>query len=239
MRALYGSLRESNSATRASGALGRAIRDRRFWYATATEIKFINKDLLDKEARHWRRLNFGAGAGAITPPGQFQLALGSQMIGAAIGLAPDPRPAFTLPRGFFLGSGGQWQPPGTPGTGVFIPLGKTPRSTTHGIVATNFLDAGVKRLLREIGIQYLGLLEDFVRTMAEGESGSVSGSVRIPVVFLRGQAANKSGKRPDVAPEMRTYLNANLKHWLTEIAPHDLNRNNRARRLTPPKPLQV
>lgn len=234
---LYAALRTSNSATRASGALRRAIMSKEFYEATPTSIRFINSDMLDKEAVHWRRLNFGAGAGAIRPPGRFQLELGGQLIGAAIGLDPDPRPGFSLPIGFFLGPGG-WQPPGSPGTGVFIPLGKRKTQPTYGIVATNFLDAGVRQLVKGMGTGYMSVIEQYVRSLGAGvESATATVTMRVPTTFVRGRAAAGRGDRPDLSPQVKAAMNANLKHWMANIQPRELITSTPARRLTPPSML--
>jgi hypothetical protein len=226
---MYASLRQSNSTTRASGALSRAIRSDQFYEATARRIRFINIDLLNKEAKHWKRLNFGAGSGAVRAPGKFQLEIGGQLIGAAIGLDPDPRPGFGLPPGFFLGPGGARQVPGTPGSGIFIPTGKLPKSRTYGIVTTNFLDVGIQRLLKEMGIQYLDLLDRYLQSLTEGEAVSgATASVQTPSVFVSGAGA-------DLAPKMKNQINANVRHYLGNIQPRELISSRTARRPNPPR----
>lgn len=228
LRQMYASLRQSNSTTRASGALSRAIRSDQFYEATARRIRFINVDLLNKEAKHWKRLNFGAGAGAVRAPGKFQLEIGGQLIGASIGLDPDPRPGFGLPPGFFLGPGGARQVPGTPGSGIFIPIGKAPKSRTYGIVTTNFLDVGVQRLLKEMGIQYLELLDRYLQSLTDGEGLSgASVSVQIPSVFVRGRSA-------DLSPKMMGQINSNVRHYMAYIRPRELISSKGARRPEPP-----
>jgi hypothetical protein len=208
LRAMYASYRNSNSSQRASGALKRVIGDDNFYEATVQGIRFINTSLLNTEAKHWKRLNFGAGSGAIAVPGKFQLDVGGQLIGEAIGLNPDPRIGFNMPPGFWLGPGGQHQAAGFAGSGVFVPTGKWPRSKKKsGIVTTNFMDAGVKRLVREVGLQYTALLDDYVRAIANsGVDGYSEGAVRLPSVTVRSVA-------PQVDPRQKDKINARLAYY--------------------------
>lgn len=144
------------------GALVRALSNPAMFQASATGLAFINRELLDKEARHWARLNFGAGAGGresdLTPPGRFPVT----GLGMMMGLDPDPRPAFKLPPGFWLGSGRRVpSSDDRVGQDAFYlrsgsaalsqSLGKSDRQTfTRGIAANNFLDAPIESIASQI-----------------------------------------------------------------------------------------
>lgn len=104
--------RGPNAKRFANGALLRAIGSPAFFKVTATSIHFINAELLGKEAKHWRRLNFGTqGGAALTPPARFDVRWGDLLVGS-MGLTPDVRPAFRLPPGVWV------QP------GIFYPMGE-------------------------------------------------------------------------------------------------------------------
>lgn len=151
----------------AGGALLRALQAPDFFRATPRGLDFINAGRLDQEARHWRRLNFGAGAVAGDPPQKFQVVSGSGLVIAAMGLEPDPRPAFILPRGYWVDvTTGLQNIEGAHGTSAFYPVGEYPPGVqgrgqppifTRGIVATNFLDAGVRRIAHELPRAFEGV----------------------------------------------------------------------------------
>lgn len=159
------------------GALARALSNPDMVKATAFGLYFINVDRLDREARHWRRLNFGAGAGGaegIEAPGQFPVT----GMGLMIGLEPDPRPSFTMPRGLWLSRGGVRQPPSTDrvgqdafylasgsgyeqsgGFGIRADAGRI----TRGIASRNFLDPPVRLIGARLRPELEGLWDQVRR----------------------------------------------------------------------------
>lgn len=123
LRERYGSSVENRKqvpsyvrANRLSGNLRRAITQPDMAVGTANEIKYINQDRLNSEARHWARINFGvrgapgAKGGARTKaPEQFELlgsGEGSRNIGS-IGFKIGPRDPMYLPPGFWMFIGGR------------------------------------------------------------------------------------------------------------------------------------
>jgi hypothetical protein len=162
----------------ANGALLRAIGAPDFFEASAKGLKFINEDRLNREAKHWRRLNFGtAGGNTVSPPREFRLDWGKLLEAASpisVGLTPDIRPAFRIPRGVWI-SPGVFYPmseiAGVGRTGAVVsvvgsrssrggfrrPGRVSPRQhlkesgrPTRGIASTNFLDAGVAAIARNL-----------------------------------------------------------------------------------------
>lgn len=129
--------------SRLSGALKKALSNPEIIKASPTGLVMFNRDILDKEAKHWRRLNFGAGEGGregdLTAPGQFPVT----GMGMLMGLEPDPRPKFGLPKGFFIGAGDV-------GDNPFHATKGPQKYPTRGIAARNFLDAPMKLVAREI-----------------------------------------------------------------------------------------
>lgn len=143
------------------GALRRALNNPGMVEATSFTLRFINTDILDAEARHWRRLNFGAGAGSsggISAPELFPIRW-EGMVVATIGLAPDPRPAFTIPIGMFVTPGGQRVRPSVErrGTDMFYPRKTSRVFPTAGIASSNFLDAGVRAIATALPRSYLDM----------------------------------------------------------------------------------
>ena len=149
----------------AGGALERALRSPDFYRATPKGLGIINTSRLNQEARHWRRLNFGAGAAGGAGPRSFPI----DLLQASVGLEPDRRPGFVLPPGFWMRNG-ERVAPGKPGTAQFFPRGirgsgargrANAARFTRGIRATNFLDAGVKEVADKIMPSYLTMYREF------------------------------------------------------------------------------
>lgn len=167
----------------AGGALRRALSDPSMAIGDANGISYINRALLDTEARHWKRLNFGAGGAAsqgFPGVGLLPVFLDERVL-FYVGSEGKPRPAFTLPPGFWKDPGsGTWlgnQPVGGQGLSSsihqFFPGGFAARSLgashhpTRGITARHFIDAGFEVLSNEFGIAIGTLFEKWSRAAAE------------------------------------------------------------------------
>lgn len=168
----------------ADGKLRQALGSRDFWEADARGIRFINVDLLNRKAKQWARLSAGAGGRGSGSRQQFEVRWGNLVV-AALGLNMRPSPAFTIPKGYWVDPSGSPVGPGARGSARFFPMGEGPRSgarshtsavndegkrvrvpmqrrrVTRGIEARNFLDAGVRRIARELGPTYLRMHEDW------------------------------------------------------------------------------
>lgn len=210
----------------AGGALLRAIKAPDFFRATATGLQFINTSRLDREAKQWKRLNFGAGAGAIRPPGRYEVSFNGLLV-ATLGLTPDPRPGFKMPPGFFLGPNGRVQRGGEPGTGMFYPTGRPLMSPTYGIVGTNFLDAGVRRIARELGPVYFGLMQGHLDQALTKAFGDRAPSVDFKVPRFRVAGASRAAApriaMPDLDPTMRKLYETNLRIYRGSARPERSN----------------
>lgn len=172
----------------ANGALLRAIGAPDFFEVTDRGIKFINEERLTREAKHWRRLNFGTAGGApVSPPREFQMDWGVLLQGRSsprLGLAPDVRPAFRIPRGVFVEPGIFYPMSEVAGvrrgtvTGVVGRPGRTGRRAadkrvnsrtfradtgqmTRGIASTNFLDRGVAAIARNMLPEFELLMREY------------------------------------------------------------------------------
>ena len=181
---------------RLSGKLRRALLSDDHIDRGIRHLRVINTSLLDREAAHWRRLNFGAGSiGGQPGPEQFTITWEGVALGT-LGLDPDPRPGFVIPFGYWLGKRGIESPSGERrGMDQFFP-GAAPagpgasryqrRRPTGGIAARNFLDAGVRRLANELPRAYATIFEDAF-SRAEGELGEMARAPqRIPFHYRRG-----------------------------------------------------
>ena len=145
----------------AGGVLRRALSRPEMVKATANSLLFIDTQMLDREAAHWRRINFGAGKfGAGSTPAQFKVHWGSLVLGS-IGLIDQPSPAFKLPGGFWYER--QFYPRSEKPKGLGRGRKQKP-VMTFGIVGAQFLDAGVRRLAEEIPRGYVEAFEHLYRT---------------------------------------------------------------------------
>lgn len=142
------------SSRDAGGRLASALGAEGFFRGTTDGILFGNITLLDRRARQWHRLNFGALPNRGAPPGRFEVRWRNMVVGA-LGYEDQPSAPFLLPRGFFRER-------------QFYPTGPTPIRPTRGIRAWNFLDAGVATLAREVGPAYEGLYGRWVASAQRG-----------------------------------------------------------------------
>lgn len=137
-----------------------------FITATPTGIGFIDANRLNNEAWQWKRLNFGAGqAGEESPRSQMYPLRISNMVVAVLGLEEGPRPAFTIPVGFFNAKN-EFHPGFPTGAqradgGADMRVVREP-VVTRGIRARHFLDAGIQRIGNETWPAYQEFIFDLV-----------------------------------------------------------------------------
>lgn len=171
------------------GALRRALGSEANIEVGARYIRFLNIDLLDDEAAHWYRLNFGVGSrGSRTQAGMYELFIGNESAGSIgfAGTGPSKRPLI-MPPGFFINAEGVRVPAGSHprGSEGFWPRGQSggvgsrgramrPR-VTLGIEGRQFLDTGARMLARDLGRR---MDEHFREAFA-----STTGARRIDVDF--------------------------------------------------------
>jgi hypothetical protein len=171
----------------AGGRLRAAIAAPSFFQATDDGLRFVNVQVLNKEAKHWHRLNFGAAPQGAGSGSQYQVEWGGLVI-AALGFDEGPSPAFFIPRGFWLHNG-ERQKPGE-GVGEFYPVGELPPGTsvrgrptakrqTQGIVARNFFDAGLRRIAEDYPVALQDLYREWWNQAKRGR-GPLSAVVSAP-----------------------------------------------------------
>lgn len=158
---------------RLPGKLKPALSNPEMAVGTTRGINFINEGLLDREAKHWKRLNFGAQGTAVTngPSPTFPVSLfGEQLFN--IGLTEGPRPGFRMPAGLWRDSSGNVLRSGESADGgalsippsihQFYPTSKRLFFPTRGIQGRHFLEAGLETLVRELPFAYDRLVTGWI-----------------------------------------------------------------------------
>lgn len=154
---------------RLSGGLARAVNNPQFAKGDEFGIKFVDRELMRQEARHWQRLNFGTGA-LQTPAMVAKPRLGGRQL-LDVTIKPiavtggsklkDPR----IPDGYFM-HGSEWvrRGPGYSRTGnPFYPI-KTKKVdfiTTAPIRPKRFIDAGLQAFETNLPAAYRDLIDQF------------------------------------------------------------------------------
>lgn len=154
--------------SRLSGHLGRVVKRNDLARGDAGGVSFVPYVAWDKEAAHWRRMNFGAGQRAGDQPGPTQLRVFGQQIGIlSLGLGPSP--AFSLPPGFFVTPGGKnvLPDPGLRGQGsheAFYPNRKSPYTgqVTAGIQGRHFLEPGLEAIALGVRTKYPNMVQAWI-----------------------------------------------------------------------------
>ncbi len=164
------------------GVLQRALNSDNIYEASAEGIHFPNVTWLNSEAKHWARLNFGAGEAAGSAiygnaKRKFSVTWDDVVI-AQLGFTETKRPAFGIPPGFFVqGEAGRRGGRARSAGGAFYPTRQGPMRPTRGITPTNFLDAGLARIARELPLAYEDLFNEWW-VQAQGKAGPLTGKAR-------------------------------------------------------------
>lgn len=179
--------RDPRNQRDAGGKLRRAIRNPFFFHATKRQIQIVNVDLMDKEARQWHRLNFGASPRGRGSAGHFGIRW-SGLLAASLGFDDGPSAPFQIPPGYFVDPGSfATQPAGARGSGIFYPTsGKNPNikfrprtigemSPTRGIAAANFLDAGLQSMAESLPREYQAVYTRVYNDAASRAAATASG----------------------------------------------------------------
>ncbi len=176
----------------AGGRMYAAIRSPGFVRVDGDRIMFANTKVMDRYARQWWRLNFGAQPEAGNRPGQWPVRWSNMVLGS-FGLDGAPSPAFDIPSG--AGRRGYWTAIGRPKRyREFHPAGEGPafdgagdsgpyrwvrKRGTRGIKARNFLDAGVRYIADEAPDSFRQM---YVTAWRDAETRAAATSAGIRVV---------------------------------------------------------
>ncbi len=166
----------------AGGALLRALESPTMAIGSAEGIAFVDVPLLDRTARHWARLNFGAGAaegrsGVSFRQPNARIQFGSNQ-GVSLRFTNPPRPNFKVPQqgfGYFNKQGQLFlgRPPKKRGRGSEVTVvGGFPegKPSVSGIAPRRFLDAGLVALGKNFGRMYKEHFADAARAAASKKS---------------------------------------------------------------------
>lgn len=178
---------------RLSGELAKALSGDSHVRANPYTLEFLNIHTMDQQAAHWRRLNFGAGAGGkegIQAPQQFPITWNGLLV-ATLGLNTQPSPAFRIPKGFWVTPGGESAGGASSSrvgqdqfflTGMKVGRGfgrPSPSKVTGGIASRNFIDAGVRRVANELPRAYETIYRDMFAEM-KPVLQALAGTARVP-----------------------------------------------------------
>jgi hypothetical protein len=147
-------------------------------------IAFGETNILSQEAKHWARLNYGAGAKtAQYAPASVTLTLFGTPLGVLVDDSPKRR-AFIIPRGIWVGDAAEGsQDTGghilfgdaTPG---FYPTSRKPYKVTKGIAARRFFDAAIVYLGANMTFAYEDLMRSW-ETQAAADAERAAKSVKV------------------------------------------------------------
>lgn len=182
----------ANSAQRdAGGRMLQALQSEELFRATYDGILFGNTAFLDRSARQWHRLNFGARPAGQYTPRMYPVRFSNLAIGSFGFAGESPSDPFVIPAGWWFGGG--------PPTGRFYPYSRSgwwgentenesgaPTSYvppygrwTKGIRAWKFLDAAPRTLAENLGTVYENLYEVWFNQASRGR-GPVSRVTKTP-----------------------------------------------------------
>lgn len=172
VQANKGNPHTQRTSGRLSGKLGKALQQPRVIASGRDQqIRFVNQRHLNREARHWQRLNFGAGdRGTEASPRTVEapINLGRRPTKVRLRFDQGPRPAFTMPEGLWWEGSSKNRIDADEtrrGQDAFVPFvdprrqdpfGGTP---TRGIKGYHFLDAGLVAFGEHFGPTYEELFE--------------------------------------------------------------------------------
>lgn len=138
---------QNKSGTRLPGALRTTLQSPTMAVASGTGIQYLDLSLLNSDARHWRRLNFGTQGSAVhNVSGALQPVSFDGRALFYVGSQGGPRPGFALPPGRFI----------NPGTGLRVPYGPSEGSSYSGSSPTVdrfFPGGGGRSAVQSRGIQ--------------------------------------------------------------------------------------
>jgi hypothetical protein len=131
--------RIGGSSPRFPGFLAKALQKA---YIPLQDGVQINLDVLNSEAQHWARINYGAGEAAGSNPFSVEALSGAE------GLLAGPRDAFNIPRGFWTGdaAGGGFKYKFGESTGQYFFPGSWYMARvqpTKGIQGKHFIEASL------------------------------------------------------------------------------------------------
>lgn len=147
------------------GVLKRALQSPEMFAVSAESIAFPNEDILDREAKHWYRLNFGAGTEEQARTHVLRLwGQSSQFY-----VNRPAAPAFQMP----IGRWGDLAYNGSPGGYGFYPRGTSKLPKLSTIRGRFYLEGAVEGMVRAIPKEYNAMIKRVISESAKaGESAA-------------------------------------------------------------------
>lgn len=137
--------RKGKKGGRDEGGIEKIINAPYLAVGTPTGVEFGPIKLMDRDARHWARINYGAGDRGEGTHRAFSVRF-SNLPALEYTIDEPARPGYGLPIGQFKGPDGRWQPRSYGGRdGAFYPRGKSQVFPTKGNAGFHMLDAGIAR----------------------------------------------------------------------------------------------
>jgi hypothetical protein len=164
------------------GKLEKALGSPEMALATWEGVSFINTAHLDRTAKQWYRLNFGAGdkgRNESLQHKQWKIKFYGEAIGSLTLQGNAPSAEFEMPSGFFAApkTGSKMT------RGEFIPVSQRKiipegydianheRAWTKGIAGQAFLDAGIRALAKSLGTGWSLLWREWLEEAGEHDTG--------------------------------------------------------------------
>lgn len=147
------------------GVLKRALQDPKMVAHSADFIALPNEEILDREAKHWYRLNFGAGTQEQARTHVLRLwGQSSQFY-----VNRPPAPAFQMP----IGRWGDLTYNGQPGGYGFYPRGQSKVPKLSTIRGRFYIEGAVDGMVRTIPQEYNALIKRVIKeSAAAGEAAA-------------------------------------------------------------------
>lgn len=189
---------------RLAGRLRQAINDPQYFTARWDGLAIGNRNMLDRKAAHWYRLNYGVGergAGGVRVPAIIKF-FGSDLEDISNSWSPSAKPMFR-PTGswYSFGSGKEGRVPASAalrGSQQFIPGGRGQMSKkilTKGIKGSGFIDVGIAAAAKALGEGWTSLMMEWTHEASVAGTG--------PLNFLtKPQAAASLAKLDRAVPPM-------------------------------------
>ena len=186
------------------GALRGAIAAKSFYEARWDGVGFINAVSLDRQAKHWYRLNFGAGdRGESSPrPSQYRMEFFGQELGSISLAFNRPSDSFSIPTGVWIGS--DKRPTNALSGATFLTYSMADEKgllvneflrfeqETRGIAAQNFFESGMATLATQIPAGWNLLIREFFKEASRFDTGPVSSQISKTAARRYSVALNKA-----------------------------------------------
>lgn len=192
----------------AGGKMLQALSDPQFFSASYNGISFINNAVLDRKAKQWYRLNFGAGAEGRSgqyKPKEYRIRFFDTAVGTISLKGYEPSKPYAIPSGFFVSpqSGKTVRAGGSRGD-IFVPLRSSSAKTvrrklpgpvpkrhlykggmSRGFGGFHFFDPGVAYIARAWPAASTALLNEWVSEAVASATGPVA------KIAVKGKALNR------------------------------------------------